>query len=224
MILVYLSDSNNFCIQYIQYLAVNSTIFLETLQRKSLCILYARHFCCSLFSNIKSFQCWNCTSYLSILIILTNIYIYIYIYNSLWCNKLKFLNIWTMKIKKIKLKLIKGFRTIVFIFIVISTTFQPICPLTFRTGNPQGFNKEHSSKFREGSQVRQTPEEGWRTYRPKRCGNNNEDNRPKTLHNRNAQALSQKFRQLKLIFSFILGQETFGILLYTTNESDNTCF
>ena len=27
--------------------------------------------------------------------------------------------------------IIKGFRTIVFIFIVISTTFQPICPLAF---------------------------------------------------------------------------------------------
>ena len=32
-----------------------------------------------------------------------------------------------------------------------------------------GFNKGRSSKFREGSRVRQTPEEGWRTYRPKRC-------------------------------------------------------
>ena len=34
------------------------------------------------------------------------------------------------------------------------------------------------------SRVRQTPEEGRRTYRPKRCGNNNkdEDNSPKTLH------------------------------------------
>ena len=48
---------------------------------------------------------------------------------------------------------------------------------------PAGFNKGHSSKFCEGSQVRQTPEEGRGTYRPKRCGNNNkdEDNSPKTL-------------------------------------------
>ena len=42
-----------------------------------------------------------------------------------------------------------------------------------------------SSKIREGSWVRQTPEEGRWTYRPKRCGNNNnnkdEDNSPKTL-------------------------------------------
>ena len=35
--------------------------------------------------------------------------------------------------------------------------------------------------------VRQTPEEGRRTYRPKRCGNNNkdEDNSPKTLNDKN---------------------------------------
>ena len=53
-----------------------------------------------------------------------------------------------------------------------------------RTGDPHGFNKGHGLKFREGSRVRQTPEEGWRTYRPKRCGNNNkdEDNSPKNLN------------------------------------------
>ena len=52
-----------------------------------------------------------------------------------------------------------------------------------RTGDLRGLNKGRSSKFREGSRVRQTPEEGRRTYRPKRCGNNNkdEDNSPKTL-------------------------------------------
>ena len=66
-----------------------------------------------------------------------------------------------------------------------------------RTGDPRGFNKGHCSKFCESSQVRQTPEEGWRTYRPKRCGNNNkdEDNSPKTLNDKNHQASSQKFRQ-----------------------------
>ena len=55
-----------------------------------------------------------------------------------------------------------------------------------RTGDPCGFNKGRSSKFREGSQVRQTTEEGRRTYRPKRCGNNNkeEDNSPKTLNDK----------------------------------------
>ena len=53
-----------------------------------------------------------------------------------------------------------------------------------RAGDPCGFNKGRSSKFREGSRVRQTPEEGRRTYRPKRCASNNkdEDNRPKTLN------------------------------------------
>ena len=55
-----------------------------------------------------------------------------------------------------------------------------------RTGDPRGFNKGRSSKFREGSRVRQTPEEGRRTYRPKRCGNNNkdEDNSPKNLNDK----------------------------------------
>ena len=66
-----------------------------------------------------------------------------------------------------------------------------------RTGDPRGFNKGRSSKFREGSRVRQTPEEGRRTSRLKRCGNNNknEDNSPKTLNDKNLQASSQKFRQ-----------------------------
>ena len=67
-----------------------------------------------------------------------------------------------------------------------------------RTGDPRGFNKGRSSKFREGSRVRQTPEEGRRTYWPKRCGNNNkdEDNSLKTINDKNHQASSQKFRQL----------------------------
>ena len=40
--------------------------------------------------------------------------------------------------------------------------------------------------FREGSQVRQTPEEDQRNYRPKRYGNNDkdEDNSPKTLNDK----------------------------------------
>ena len=47
--------------------------------------------------------------------------------------------------------------------------------------------KSRSSKLREGSRARQTPEESRRTYRPKRCGNNNryEDNSPKTLNDKN---------------------------------------
>ena len=55
-----------------------------------------------------------------------------------------------------------------------------------RTDDPRGFNKGRSSKFREGSQVQQTPEEGRRTYRPKRCGNNykDEDNSSKILNDK----------------------------------------
>ncbi len=47
-----------------------------------------------------------------------------------------------------------------------------------RTGDPC------SSEFREGSRVRQTPEVGRSTYRPKRCGNNDkdEDKSPRTLN------------------------------------------
>ena len=57
-----------------------------------------------------------------------------------------------------------------------------------RTGDPSGFNKGRSLKFREGSLVRQTPKEGRKTYRPKRCGNKNvyknEDTSPKTLYDK----------------------------------------
>ena len=55
-----------------------------------------------------------------------------------------------------------------------------------RRGDPRGFYKGRISKFHEGSRVRQTPEEGRRTYRPKRYGNNNkdEDNSPKTLNDK----------------------------------------
>ena len=55
-----------------------------------------------------------------------------------------------------------------------------------RTGDPRGFNKGRSSKLHEGSRVRQTPEKSRRTYRPKRCGNNNKDehNSLKTLNDK----------------------------------------
>ena len=55
-----------------------------------------------------------------------------------------------------------------------------------RTGDPHGFNKGRSLKFHDVSWVQQTPEEGQRTYRPKRCGNNNkdEDNSPKTFNDK----------------------------------------
>ena len=68
---------------------------------------------------------------------------------------------------------------------------------------PMDSIKGHRSKFRVGFQVQQTPEVGWRTYRPNRCGNNNKDkdNSPKTLNDKNHQASSQKFRQLKRTIS-----------------------
>ena len=66
-----------------------------------------------------------------------------------------------------------------------------------RTGDTRGFNKERSSKFRVGSLVRQTPEEGRRTYRPKRCGNknnnNDKDNSRKTLNDKNLSSLNVGF-------------------------------
>ena len=81
-----------------------------------------------------------------------------------------------------------------------------------RTGDPRGFTKGRSSKFCEGSRVRQKPEEGRRTYQLKHCRNNNkdEDNSPKTLNDKNHQALSKKFRQLMYIFclkTFIYNQD-----------------
>ena len=56
-----------------------------------------------------------------------------------------------------------------------------------KTGDLRGFNKRCSSKFRVGSRVRQTPEEGLRRYQLRRCGNSkkDEDNSPKTLNDKN---------------------------------------
>ena len=66
-----------------------------------------------------------------------------------------------------------------------------------RGSDPRRLNKGCGSKFCEGSRVRQETPVGWRSYRPKRCEyNNNEDNSPKILNDKNHQASSQKFRQL----------------------------
>ena len=56
-----------------------------------------------------------------------------------------------------------------------------------RISDSCGFNKGCSLRFRVGSRIRQTPEDGRRIYRPKRCGNNNnnEDSIPKTLNDKN---------------------------------------
>ena len=89
---------------------------------------------------------------------------------------------------------IKGFRTIAFIFIVISTTFRRIC----NSGLLQVFVKLRNLYGTSKYPVQQTPEEGQRTYRPKRCGNNNKDvdNSPKTLNDKYQQASCQEFWQL----------------------------
>ena len=64
-----------------------------------------------------------------------------------------------------------------------------------RIGDPRGFNKGRTSKFRVGSRVLQTLKEGRRTYRPKRFGNNNkdEDNSPKTLNEKKTLGKSMNF-------------------------------
>ena len=75
-----------------------------------------------------------------------------------------------------------------------------------RKGDSSGFNDGRSSKFREGSRVRQTPEEARRTYQSKRCENYNkdEDNCPKTLNDKTHEASLEKFRQLTRSMPFQL--------------------
>ena len=65
-----------------------------------------------------------------------------------------------------------------------------------RSRDPRGFNKGRTSKFRVGFRVQQAPEEDWRTYRPKRCRNNNkdEDNSPKTLNDKKEEAVPADHR------------------------------
>ena len=78
-----------------------------------------------------------------------------------------------------------------------------------RTGDPCGFNKGCSSKFHEGYRIRQTPEKGWRTYRPKCCGNNHkdEDYSPKTLNDK------------KLDFIRLHTVKWFQVLLFNIDNS-----
>ena len=51
--------------------------------------------------------------------------------------------------------IIKGFRTIVFIFIVISTTFRPICPAAFfrRLSNLGTFTELRTTSFIDSTRV-----------------------------------------------------------------------
>ena len=66
-----------------------------------------------------------------------------------------------------------------------------------KTGNPREINEVRSSKFRVGSWIQQTPEEVWRTYRPKLWGNNIKDvDSPKPLMIKTINASSQNVRQL----------------------------
>ena len=61
-----------------------------------------------------------------------------------------------------------------------------------RASGPCGLNKGCGLKFRVDFQIQQTPEEGWKTYHLKHCEYNNEDedNSPKTLNDKNHQASS----------------------------------
>ena len=79
-----------------------------------------------------------------------------------------------------------------------------------RIGNPRGFIKGRSSKFRLGARVRQTPEEGPRTYRPKRSGNNNkdEDNSQKTLNDKKIEIIWTRIDQVFRLRNHILLSKT----------------
>ena len=82
-----------------------------------------------------------------------------------------------------------------------------------RTGDLHGFNKGCSSKFHAGSRVQQTPEEGQRTYRPKCCGNNkDEDNCPKILNDKNSSLTVYFLNKVNYLSKFpILRGKKYGI-------------
>ena len=121
----------------------------------------------------------------------------VFVPQDTWCNGYRH---WFLKL--LRRQLSGGFR-----FnpdnrrVTIQEYLYPVMANGIRTGDPHGFNKGRSSKFRAGSRVRQTPEEGRRTYQPKPCGNNHkdEDNSPKTLNDKNQQASSHKFRHFVYI-------------------------
>ena len=64
-----------------------------------------------------------------------------------------------------------------------------------RTDDPVDSIKDIVRSSVKVPEFRQTPEEGRRIYRAKRCENKDEDNSLKTLNDKN-QTSSQKFRQL----------------------------
>ena len=71
---------------------------------------------------------------------------------------------------------------------------------------PHTLNKGCGSKFHVGSQVQQTPEEGWRTYRPKRCEykNKDEDNSLKTLNNKKKKRFHYHLKIVKFVIDVFL--------------------
>ena len=81
----------------------------------------------------------------------------------------------------------------------------PVMVNRIRTSDSYGLNKGCSLKFCIGSRVRQTPEEGQRAYRPKRCDyNKDKDSSQTTLNNKNQQALFDKCFTICTQFNRIL--------------------
>ena len=99
-------------------------------------------------------------------------------------------------------------------------------------GLNRGLNKGRGSKFRVGSLGRQaTPEDGWRTYRSKRCEykKKDEDNNSKTLNDKNHQASFQKVRHRISIpvYTVTSNSRNLGILFLQkfsfTKPADDIC-
>ena len=118
--------------------------------------------------------------------------------------------------------IIKVFRTIVFIFIVISTTFWPICPPAFFRclSNSGTFTELRTTSFIETTGVACSDSTCHNRVQvlsipvycsPKRCGNNNkdEDNSLKNLNEKYQHASSQKFRHTFSLFLTIVNCHSF---------------
>ena len=102
----------------------------------------------------------------------------------------------------------------------------PVMANGIRTGNPNGINKGRSSKFREGSRVWRTPEQGRRTYRPKRWANVNKDdeNSPINLNEKKIQLKISVFLDKVKFKQFYLQQFNLAevICLHTVSMSDSS--
>ena len=101
-----------------------------------------------------------------------------------------------------------------------------------QASNNTGILNTRSSKFRVGSVVRQTPEEGRRTYRPKCCRNNDKDKDDslKTLNDKNTKKNLLKKNVLptnptkKKKKRFIIYYNKFNTsnLIFSNNSSSST--